>query len=198
MVRHAEEADQAFLPSFQQPRIGALGIVGIGQLGGIMQLQNIHMVRFQIAQARFEIFQQSFPVARLTLGCEEDVVPHIGQGVTDFLLAVRVAPRRIKKVNALRIGLAQDRFGVVERDPLNGQSAEAAPTDLQLGPSQSHFFHGESSLVHTPCGQGWFVFGRFSRSLAKYWSISAANIDCGRRNKAINALSGFIPSFSSR
>jgi hypothetical protein len=91
-----------------------------------MELEEVHVVGLEHAQTGLDAAHHGRAVACAAgLGGDINVVTHLAQGVSDFLLAVRVAARGVVKVDPALIGPAEDGARRVKIDALDGQRAKS-------------------------------------------------------------------------
>ncbi len=118
MGRGTDVVDIAFFLRFQSRLIG---IVHFLPVGDEMQLEKIYIVRTHPLQGEGDMLRHRLPVPGLALRGEDDILPHVGKGLSYLLLGIRVGVRRIEIADAPFIRPAQDRHRIVYGAALDRQ-----------------------------------------------------------------------------
>ena len=141
VVRNADVTDVALLLHLQRGSVGAVWIIGVRQHGGIMELEQIDVIRLHPPQALFNVGKHRLFVRATALGGDDHILPHIVQRRAQLLLAVRVHVGRVEIVDARLIGPAYQLHRVGLGNALDGQRAEGGLGHIQLRAAQSDFLH---------------------------------------------------------
>jgi len=85
----------------------AVGIVGIGQGPGVMQLENVHVVGSQIPQAVRQVAHGGGFVRTPALGGDDDATAYPGKSLANLGLAVGIRMGGIEEIDPVFVSLAQ-------------------------------------------------------------------------------------------
>ena len=143
--------DIALFLHLQSGGEGAVGVVYIRQLGGVVELEEIDVICPQGAEALFNVAEDGLFVPPAALGGNDHILPHALQGLAQFFLAVGVHVGGVEVVDPAVYGPADQLHRVGRGNPLDGQGAEGRLRHHQFRPPQSDFFHNSSYLSR---GQG--------------------------------------------
>ena len=140
------KAQMADLPrrlGLQQGLQGSAGGAHLLQLLeiGVVDLVEVNKVRAEVAQAHLDILSHALPVPGHGLGGQHEPVPPALDGLTNQLLADRVAPGGVDEVDPRGLHRVQQRPGLAGVQPLDGDAPEAHAGHPQAGPAQNHIFH---------------------------------------------------------
>ena len=152
VVGDADVADVALLLGLQHHGKDAVGVVDVRQNGGIVELEQVDVIRAEAPQALLNVGSDRFFIFSGTLGGDHHLVPDAVQGLAQLFLAVGVHIGGVEVVDAAIHGPADQLHRVRLGDPLDGQGAEGCLGDVQLRAAQSDFFHGP--LLSPPPGGG--------------------------------------------
>ena len=133
---------------------GPLRVVDIRQLGRVVELEEVDVVRPQGAEALLNVGQHRLLVPAAAFGGDDHVPPDGFQGLAQLFLAVGVHIRGVKVVDPAVYGPADQLYRVGLGNPLDGQGAESRPRHHQFRAPQSDLFHTILLYVCIYRGQG--------------------------------------------
>ena len=146
VVGQADEPDLPLGPGLQHGLVQPGAVPRPGADGGVVELEQVHIVRVQVFQAGVEVVPEALHGLGRRFGGQDELVPPAGQGIADLFLAVGVGPGGVEEVDAVVQGLLEQAGGLVPRDPLYGQGSEAVFVDGEPGAAQGNLCHGKSPL----------------------------------------------------
>ena len=137
----ADVVDPAPAFGLQGAGVSAVGILRIGDLGHLVELEQIDMVGAHHFQTVLDMRQDAVTVLGGALGGEHDLIAHVAQGQPDFLLAVGVEIGGVEVADTAVIGGPQKLHSLIQAAALNGKAAHGGLGDHQAGPPQGDAFH---------------------------------------------------------
>ena len=90
--------------------------------------------------------ENALPIPCLALGGEDDLVPHVGEGETDFHFTVRIGVGGVEIVDAALAGRTEQLHGVIHITALHGETAHSSFGHHETGIAKGNFFHIAPSL----------------------------------------------------
>ena len=113
--------------------VEAVFVAGTRAIARVMELVQIEIVSPEVLQRGVQVFPEILYGSSSRLGGNDNLLASVGEGGTDFLLAVGIEPRRVIEVDAVVVGLMQQIHGFFFTDSLDGQGTEAVLVHLQVG-----------------------------------------------------------------
>ena len=140
---HADMTDPAAAFRFQCSGVGSVRVFRIGNLGYLMKLKEINIIRLHHPKAVFNVGENSGLVAGSALGGKNNLSAYIAQSQPDLLFAVGIGIGGVKEANPAVIGSAKEPYGVVFVTALKRQTPQRRPCCRQTAfPESDGFKHG--------------------------------------------------------
>ena len=174
VVRNADVPDVTLFLHLQGGGEGAVGVVDVRQLGGVMELEEIDIVRPQGAEALLNVGKHRLLVSAAALGGDDDVLPDPLQGLAQLFLTVGVHIRGVKVVDSAVYGPADQLHRVRLGNPLDRQSAEGCLRHHQFRASQSDFFHEVLLFIAGPGTKRPRPLSDDVMKISRKWSLGSA------------------------
>ena len=126
------------------------GVLLGGAEGRVVELENVNVIGLHPPQAQLQVALHHVRVAGGGVGAfggDDNLFPHIGEGIANLLLAVGVGIGGIKKVHPRLVGGAQQPSRLVKGNPLDGQRPKGGLRHHQPGAPQAHLFHFSHAVI---------------------------------------------------